>query len=691
MANRLATETSPYLLQHKDNPVDWYPWGEEALTQAREADKPIFLSIGYSACHWCHVMEHESFENDRIASVMNRFFVPIKVDREERPDLDSIYMAAVQAMTGSGGWPLNLFLTPEGVPFFGGTYWPPEDRVGMPGFVKVLESVHDAYVNKREDVIANAEQLRAFLTDASRATPSPGELHPMLLDEAFESMVRSFDFTNGGFGGAPKFPQPLNIEFLLRYHHRTGDGRAATMVRRTLDRMAAGGIYDQLGGGFARYAVDANWLVPHFEKMLYDNALLARCYSDAFRAFGDETYYRIASETIDFALRELLTTEGGFASALDADSEGEEGRFYVWTPAEIEAVLPSQQAALLMRAYGVREGGNFEGKTILHITMPLDEVATELGLSLEVARQTLDAARSTLLTAREGRVRPGRDDKVLTSWNGLMLRTLAEGSRALNRPDFGQAAKRLAAFLLSTLRQSGRLLRGYKDGQARLNAYLEDYAFLADGLIALYETTFERRWLDAALELAQTMREEFAGDGTPLLYDTGLSHERLISRPRDLQDGAIPAGNSVAAGVLLKLAALTGVPSFAQQAGEMLRTMVRPMIEHPTAFGRMLSALDTYLAAPRELALVGEKDDPTIVAFAATVWRRYEPNLVLGLADPADPASSANVPFLANRTMKDGLATAYFCERHACLPPVTDSNALADQLDRGTGINWTEF
>ncbi|MDQ3044577.1 MAG: thioredoxin domain-containing protein, partial [Chloroflexota bacterium] len=512
-----------------------------------------------------------------------------------------------------------------------------------------------------------------------------------LLDDAFEGMVRSFDINNGGFGGAPKFPQPLSIEFLLRYHHRTKDTRAASMVRTTLDRMAAGGIYDQLGGGFARYAVDAHWLVPHFEKMLYDNALLANCYIDAFRAFGDRTYHRVASEILDFAIGEMLTAQGGFASALDADSEGEEGRFYVWSPDEIEALLPPQAAALLMRAFGVREGGNFEGKTILNVAMPLEEVAAEQRLSLPEARQILDEARATLLAARESRVRPGRDDKVLTSWNGLMLRALAEGSRVLDRPDFGKAAERLAGFLLSTLLQKGRLLRSYKDGQARLNAYLEDYAFLADGLIALYQSTFERRWLDAAIDITQTMLEEFAAESGPLLFDTGTSHERLISRPRDLQDGAIPAGNSVAASVLLKLAAVTGESSLARQASDMLRTMARPMTEHPTSFGRMLSALDSFLATPRELALVGHIDDPGVAALAAIAWNRYEPHLVLGFADPANPATNADLPILANKPIKDGLATAYLCERHACLPPVTDPIALAKQLDRGTGIRWTEF
>ncbi|HEY7035782.1 MAG TPA: thioredoxin domain-containing protein [Thermomicrobiales bacterium] len=691
MANRLANETSPYLLQHKDNPVDWYPWGAEALDTAKREDKPMLVSIGYSACHWCHVMAHESFESDRTAAVMNERFVNIKVDREERPDLDSIYMTAVQAMTGHGGWPLNVFVTPDGVPFYGGTYWPPEDRMGLPGFTKVLEAVSDAYENRRDEVLENAEQIRDYLTKSTQSTPRPGDLQSAVLDEAVRSLSRAFDGENGGFGGAPKFPQPAALEFLLRYHRRTNDDHAAKMVRLTLDEMAAGGLYDQIGGGFHRYAVDAIWLVPHFEKMLYDNAQLARVYLDAYRAFGEPTYRRIVTETLDYVVREMTGPEGGFYSTQDADSEGEEGKFYVWAPEEIEAALGPDDARVVAHYYDVTPGGNFEGRSILYLPRPAATVAADLGITPERLQEIVAAARPKLYAARERRVHPGRDEKVLTSWNGMMLRAFAEASRALSRPDYRDVARRNADFLLSKLRREGRLLHTYKDGRAKLNGYLEDYANLIDGLIALYEATFERRWIGEAIALAETMVAEFADDDGVGFYDTGTSHETLVSRPRDLHDGATPAGNSVAAAVLLKLAAMTGNADFQRRAAAVLQTMARPMAEQPSGFGRFLSALDAYLGTPREVAIAARRDDPGIDAFAATVFQRYEPNAVLGYADPDDPAPASLLPFLAERPMKGGVATAYLCERYACLPPVTAPGDLLIQLEQGTGISWQEF
>ncbi len=691
MPNRLANETSPYLLQHKDNPVDWYPWGPEALERAKAEDKPILVSIGYSACHWCHVMEHESFEDHRIAQQMNDLFVNIKVDREERPDLDSIYMSAVQAMTGHGGWPLNAFLTPDGVPFYGGTYFPPEDRHGMPSFPKVMEAVADAYRNRRDAIEENAEQLRAYLEGATRVTPRPGDLSPEILDRAFRGLRRSFDPEHGGFGAAPKFPQPANLEFLLRFWKRTGEDSAAEVVRLTLDEMACGGIYDQLGGGFARYAVDAIWLVPHFEKMLYDNAQLARIYLDAYRAFGDDLYRRIATETLEYVAREMTSPEGGFYSTQDADSEGHEGKFYVWTPDEIEAVLGPDDAALVGRYYGVTRHGNFEGTNILHVQRPAEEVAAEEGLEVGAYVARLEAARAKLFAAREERVHPGRDEKILTSWNGLMLRAFAEGSRVLDRSDFRQIAERNAAFLLDTLRQDGRLLRTYKDGQAKLNGYLEDYAFLIDGLIALYQATFQRRWIDEAAALTETMVSEFADEQGNGFYDTGTHHEALVTRPRDLQDGATPAGNSVAADVLLRLATMTANDEYARRAGRVLAMMAAPMAEQPVGFGRFLCALDIHLATPKEVALAGDRADPALDTLAAAVYRRYEPNVVLGFADPADSTIAERLPFLANRPPRDGRATAYVCERFACLPPVTDPADLAIQLEQGTGVSWQEL
>jgi uncharacterized protein len=691
MANRLASETSPYLLQHKDNPVDWYPWGPEALEKARTEDKPMLVSIGYSACHWCHVMEHESFENEQTAAIMNERFVNIKVDREERPDLDSIYMTAVQAMTGHGGWPLNVFVTPDGVPFYGGTYWPPDDRMGMPGFTKVLEAVSDAYLNRRDEVLQNAEQIRDYLTKATSTTPQAGDLQTGILDEALRNLSRSFDGENGGFGGAPKFPQPATLEFLVREYHRTNDERAAKMLRLTLDKMAAGGMYDQIGGGFHRYAVDAIWLVPHFEKMLYDNAQLARVYLDAYRAFGDENYRRVVIETLDYVVREMTGPESGFYSTQDADSEGEEGKFYVWSPEELADILGPDDARVVGAYYGVTASGNFEGHTILNVPRPATTVAADLGISVADLQTAVDAAKPKLYAAREQRIHPGRDEKVLTSWNGMMLRAFAEASRVLSRSDYRDVARRNAEFLLQKLRRDGRLLHTYKDGQAKLNGYLEDYANLIDGLIALYEATFERRWIEEAISLTNTMVAEFTDTEGVGFYDTGASHETLVSRPRELHDGATPSGNSVAISVLLKLAVMTSNHEFQRQAGAVLQSMARPMAEHPTGFGRFLSALDAYLATPREVAIAGRRGEAGVDAFATAVYGTFEPNLVLGLADVDDAATAELLPFLESRPMKGGAVTAYLCERYACLPPVTEPADLLIQLEQGTGISWQEF
>ncbi len=691
MPNSLANETSPYLLQHKDNPVDWYAWGPEALEKAKQEDKPILVSIGYSACHWCHVMEHESFEDEATAALMNERFVSIKVDREERPDLDSIYMSAVQAMSGHGGWPLNCFLTPEGSPFYGGTYWPPDDRMGMPSFTKVLEAVSDTYRNRREEVVENANQIRKYLVEASATTPKHDPLNAEIIDQAVRGLARAFDPANGGFGAAPKFPQPALVEFLLRTHRRSGDDRAAAMAKQTLDRMAAGGIYDQIGGGFHRYAVDAIWLVPHFEKMLYDNAQLARAYLDGYRALGDKQYRLVAIQILDYVLREMTSPDGGLFATQDADTEGEEGKFYVWSKAEFDEVLESDDAIVVARYYDVTDTGSFEGHNVLNVPEPPVDVAKQLGITAEALEETVERAKGKLYKAREKRVRPGRDEKVLTSWNGLMLRAFAEASRVFGRADYRDAAERNATFLLERLSRDGKLLHSFKDGVAKIPAFLDDYANLIDGLIALYEATFERRWLDEALRLTETMIEDFADKDGVGFYDTGVGHEDLISRPRDLQDGATPAGNSVAASVLLKLAAMTSNEEYQRRATALLGTMARPMAEHPTGFGRFLSALDAYLATPREVAIAGKRGDATIEAFAAEVYRRYEPNAVIGLADPDDPALAERLPFLANRPMRDGAVTAYLCERYACLPPVTDPADLAIQLEQGTGIGWQEF
>ncbi len=691
MPNRLATETSPYLLQHAENPVDWYPWGDEALAKAREEDKPMLVSIGYSACHWCHVMEHESFENAEIAAKMNDLFVNIKVDREERPDLDSIYMAAVQAMTGHGGWPLNVFLTPDGTPFYGGTYFPPDDRGGMPGFPRVLDAVADAYLARRDEVDENAEQIRELLRRASKTLPEPGELSEEIERAAAEQLARTFDARNGGFGAAPKFPQPAIVEFLLRQAARADDQRAEAMARRTLDRMANGGIYDHVGGGFHRYAVDAVWLVPHFEKMLYDNAQLASAYLAAYQAYGDERYRRVAEETLDFVARELTDPSGGFLSTLDADTEGHEGRFYVWTVEEIESALAAREAEIARAWFNVEPGGNFEGRTVLATPRAAEAIAAQLGMDEQEFAEAVSRIKATLLEARDQRSRPGRDDKVIAAWNGLMLRAFADGARILHRGDFVEIAERNAAFVLENLQRDGRLLRSWKDGRAAIGGFLEDYAFFVDGLLSLYRATLNTQWLEEAIRLTDVMIADFADHDGAGFFDTAEEHQTPIARPRDLHDGATPAGNSVAADVLLRLGAMTGNADYSNRGAAILRALAGTMKDHPLAAGRYLSALDFYLGPVKEIALAGAVEDEAMQALLDTTYDRFEPNLLVGYVDTEKTTLGQRVPFLSNRPVRDGLATAYFCEHHACLPPVHEPAELLRQLVEGTGVSWREF
>jgi uncharacterized protein YyaL (SSP411 family) len=689
--NRLAEETSPYLLQHAENPVDWYPWGEEALAKARTEDKPILVSIGYSACHWCHVMEHESFENAEIAEKMNDLFVNIKVDREERPDLDSLYMSAVQAMTGHGGWPLNAFLMPDGTPFYGGTYFPPEDRMGMPGFPKVLDAVASAYRERREEVEENADQIRQLLRRATRELPKPEDISPAIMSEASEQLARTFDARNGGFGSAPKFPQPAIVGFLLRQGERGGDQRATVMAQRTLDRMAAGGIYDHIGGGFHRYAVDAIWLVPHFEKMLYDNAQLASVYLEGFQAFGTESYRRVAEETLDFVARELTGPDGGFYATLDADSEGHEGTYYVWTSEELDAVLSAEDAAVAKAWFNVKPEGNFEGKTVLATPRTAADVADRLGMPESEFSEAVERIKQTLLEAREQRERPGRDDKIITAWNGLMLKAFADGSRVLDREDFRAMAEHNASFVLEHLQRDGKLLRSWKDGDARIAGFLEDYAFFISGLLALYRATLNARWLEEALQLTETMVADFADSDGAGFFDTAADQETPVARPRDLHDGATPSGNSVAAEVLLQLGAMTGNESYTERASDLLRVMADTMKEHPLAAGRYLSALDFFLGPLKEVALAGERKDAGLWALLDATYDRFEPLVIVGYVDPDADELLARLPFLQDRFPRDGgLATAYVCEHFACLPPVTEPEALLLQLEHGTGISWRD-
>jgi uncharacterized protein len=681
MTNRLAKETSPYLLQHKDNPVDWYPWGEEALKRAREEDKPVLLSVGYSACHWCHVMERESFEDDETARMMNEHFVNVKVDREERPDIDSIYMAAVQALTHHGGWPMTVFLTHDGAPFYGGTYFPPTPSRGMPSFQQILLSVVDAYENRREEVLQNAKAVRDYLQASTAAVmPDAESAGTELLDRAAEVLLSQLDRRFGGFGSAPKFPQAMNLEVLLRHYHRTGERSALDGVELTCRQMANGGIYDQLGGGFSRYSVDAYWLVPHFEKMLYDNALLSRLYLETYQATGDPFYRRIAEETLDYVLRDMTSEEGGFYSAEDADSEGEEGKFYVWTPEELEAVLDPVEASLAARYWDVTERGNFEGKNILHVARPPEAVADELGLSTEELWARIATIRAKLFAVREERVRPGRDEKILAAWNGLMLRSFALAARVTGREDYRKAAIENATFIVEKLKEDGRIHRSYKDGRARFNGYLEDYAMVADGLLALYEATFETRWLLEADALLDAVSELFWNEEKRVFYDTPADHEELVTRPRDVYDNAAPSGTSVATEVLLKLALFLDRGDYRQRAEDVLEELAGGMEKVPSGFGRLLCALDLSISETREVAIVGDPEAPDTRDLLETVYSGYLPNKVVAGRSPDDEEAGGLIPLLAQRPAREGKATAYVCVHYACQTPTTDPEELSRQL-----------
>ncbi|GAC1381375.1 MAG: thioredoxin domain-containing protein [Ktedonobacteraceae bacterium] len=696
--NRLISEMSPYLLQHAHNPVDWYPWNEEALQKAQSENKPILLSVGYSACHWCHVMAHESFENEDIAALMNQHFVSIKVDREERPDIDAIYMQAVQALTQQGGWPMTVFLTPDGRPFFGGTYFPPRDRQYgqqvMPGFPRLLLSMADAYEHRREDVEEQAQQITEYLQQRgsspfrSQGGIPTSEVPLELLNTASKALASDFDSIYGGFGSAPKFPNTMSLELLLRVHlHQlTGEiSGSATLptleiVEVSLQHMANGGIYDQLGGGFHRYSVDAQWLVPHFEKMLYDNALLSRIYLHTYLVTNNPFYRRIVEETLNYVVREMVSSEGGFYSTQDADSEGQEGKFFIWTPAEIEATLLPADAPLFMQYYDVSQKGNFEGKNILYVQQDAQKVADDAHISREQLQESLKRSRAMLFKAREQRIKPERDEKILTSWNGLMLRSFAEAARYLSRPDYLQVAIHNAEFLLHELRSEGRVLRTYKDGRARLNGYLEDYTFLADGLLALYEASFDPRWFFEAHRLMDEAITLFADQQNGGFFDTGTDHEALISRPKDIMDNATPAGNSVAVDVLLRLAAFTGEERYRQRADDYLGPLTDIMIQHPQAFGHILNALDFALSSVKELAILGNPHGADTRALLEVINKRYLPNSVLACAASNSAEVAQVVPLLADRPLKDGKATAYVCQNFACLAPVNTVEELEQLL-----------
>ena len=678
MPNRLIDETSPYLLQHAHNPVDWYPWGEEALERARREDMPILLSVGYSACHWCHVMERESFEDAEIAAFMNDNFVCIKVDREERPDIDSIYMTAVQTLTGQGGWPMTVFLTPDGKPFYGGTYFPPEDRGGLPAFPRLVEALAAAYKTRRGDVTRTTSQLVERMKQLSAGMAAIEPLTVDVLQSAKRAVAGQFDGRHGGVGLQPKFPQPMTYEFLLRHHARTQDPESLEMVELTLTRMAEGGIYDQIGGGFHRYSTDTYWLVPHFEKMLYDNALLARLYLHAYQVTGDPLYRRIVEETLDYMAREMTDANGGFYSAQDADSEGVEGKFFVWRPEETIDLLGKSEGDLFNSYYGVTRKGNFEGQSILHVAKG---GAAVRGMGEEELGKTQRRWKERLLAARSERVPPGLDDKVLTSWNGLAMRAFADAGGALGRQDYVEKANTNAKFLLDTLVRDGRLLRTYRNGEAKLNGYLEDYAFLIDGLLALHEATLDGRWLDESISLGRAMVDLFWEESEGRFYDTGRDHEELVLRPRDYTDNATPCGSSMAADVLLRLAVVTGDAEYERRAVTSLRSVRELMSRFPTGAGHWLGALDFYLSTPKEIAIVGSARRAETNALLSEVSRRYLPNrVVVGSVGNRAAEARSGIPLLEDRDRVDGKPTAYVCENYACNLPVTEPAALAAQL-----------
>lgn len=679
--NRLQNETSPYLLQHAHNPVEWYPWGEEALTKSRDENKPILLSIGYSACHWCHVMERECFENEEIAALMNANFVNIKVDREERPDLDQIYMNAVQLMLGHGGWPLTVFLTPDLVPFYGGTYFPPEDRFNLPGFPRVIGGVADAYRTRPDEIVETTTNFLNELRRMNVAHESNEPLNTQLLDAAHSALTRTYDKRHGGFGGAPKFPASMNLEFLLRVHLRTGDAAALDIVTHTCRQMAEGGLYDQLGGGFHRYSTDAHWLVPHFEKMLYDNALLSRLYLHAYQVTGDEFFRRVAEETFDYVAREMTDEGGAFYSTQDADSEGVEGKFFVWTTQEIDELLGEADGRIVSAYYGATAAGNFEEKNILNVPRPAQTVAAELNLSIERLLEIVERSRPLLYAARERRIKPGRDEKAIAAWNGMMLTSFAEASSVLERADYRRIAERNADFILNTLRRDGALLHVYKDGQAKHHGYLDDYACVASGLLSLYEATGAMRWLRECLSLAEQMCEEFWDDAEGGFFYTSTKGERLIVRNKDFMDNATPGGNSVAAELLLRLAHLTENQEYQRRAVNVFRLLRDQMARYPSAFGYLLGALDLHLSTPKEIVIVGQPAADDSRALLREVWKRYLPNKVVAQSAENDVDASSVVPLLRDRPMLGGRATAYVCENYSCLQPVTAPAELAAQLD----------
>jgi len=690
-ANRLLHETSPYLLQHAHNPVDWFPWGDEAIAKARTEDKPIFLSIGYSACHWCHVMERESFENAGIAALLNADFVSIKVDREERPDLDEIYMTAVVAMNGQGGWPMSVFLTPGLKPFYGGTYYPPADGYGRPGFASVLARIAHVWKHQRGEVLESADGLTDYIRAQLEETRGDtGALSLELVRNAAADLRRAFDHSHGGWDGAPKFPSAPGIALLLREYRRTHDPELLHMATFTLDKMARGGMYDQVGGGFHRYSVDAEWLVPHFEKMLYDNAQLVQAYLEAYQATANPSFRRVAAETLEYVLRDMSAPGGAFYSSEDADSEGEEGTFYLWTRAEIMDLLGTETGALFCRYYGVHEAGNFNshekchaGQNILHVPAPPETVAADLSLTTEALDERLAAARARLLETRAKRVRPGRDDKILTSWNALMISAFAQGARILEEPRYRNAAEQAGRFLCERMMRDGQLLRTHRNGESRLPAYLDDYAFAAHAFLDLYDAAFDAAWLEAAESLAAMMQEKFWDDAAGAFRFTAEEHAHLIARSRPSYDGAEPSGNAMAAFVLLRLARLLDHPEYQERARRVLEGNALAMAQVPRGFLKTLCAVDFLLDTPREIVICGARRAEDTAALLRAANTVFAPNAVFAFVDPAGPGADTlarRMPLLAGKTLVRGKAAAYVCEDFVCASPVVSPDELARLL-----------
>jgi uncharacterized protein YyaL (SSP411 family) len=673
--NRLIHETSPYLLQHAHNPVDWYPWGEEALSRAKREDQPILLSIGYSSCHWCHVMEKESFENEAIARLMNERFINIKVDREERPDLDEIYMNAVQAMTGSGGWPMTVFLTPDLVPFHAGTYFPPEDRMGMPGFPKVLVTVSNYYRSHRGEVEKMEEQMRNALHQMVEIPPFNGTLDPNILSKAFDAMERQFDSVNGGFGRAPKFPNSMALSFLLRHWKRTGEKEALRMAEVSLEKMASGGIYDHLGGGFHRYSVDERWLVPHFEKMLYDNALLSRTYFEAYQATRRERYLRVGEEILGYVLREMKSPEGGFYSTQDADSEGEEGKYFVWTRDEIKDLLGKEKGTPFCAYYGASPQGNFEGKaSVLNIASPLKKVSESYSIPIPELEKVLEEGRKVLFAEREKRVKPGRDEKVLTSWNGLMISGFVDGFKLTEKQEYLEAAEGAVHFILDGMMKQGRLMRVFNRGRWHVKGYSEDYAFFIQALIDLYEATFEIKYLKKANDLNERMMDQFWDDKDGGFFFAGKENEPLIARSKSPYDNATPSANSIALFSLIRLGYLTGNESLKKKAELILQLFYNFLSEQPSGFAQMLSGFSFFLS-PEEIGIVGSKKDPRTISMIREIYHAFLPNKILSLKDPQGLPGENWFPFLKDKGVPEVPAT-FICRGFTCLPPVQNEEEL---------------